>query len=170
VITLYDYLPSGNCYKVRLLLGVLGVEYATIPIDFHPSRQHKSPEFLRINPLGQIPVLDDGELRLRDAQAILVYLAARYDKRRRWYPEEPEAMGRIGMWLAFADSITATRVGSAPARRAFSTTTTSTSAAPGRTGCSASSTSISGLPRTTGNRGSPPSNTRRSPTSPASRT
>jgi len=108
VITLYDYQPSGNCYKVRLLLAVLGLEYKTVPIDFHPSRQHKSPEFLRINPLGQIPVLDDDDLRLRDAQAILVYLAARYDPHRQWYPQEPQAMGRIAMWLAFADSITAT--------------------------------------------------------------
>lgn len=108
MITLYDYQPSGNCYKVRLLLGILGVQYKSVPIDFHPGRQHKSPEFRRINPLGQIPVLDDGELRLRDAQAILVYLAARHDPGRTWYPEDSATMGRIGMWLAFADAITAT--------------------------------------------------------------
>ncbi|MEP6701491.1 MAG: glutathione S-transferase family protein [Betaproteobacteria bacterium] len=108
MITLYDYQPSGNCYKVRLLLGVLGVEYTTVPLDFHPGRQHKSPEFLRINPLGQIPVLDDGDFRLSDSQAILVYLAARYDPKRLWYPDDAQAMGRITMWLTFADSITAT--------------------------------------------------------------
>jgi glutathione S-transferase len=108
VITLHDYLPSGNCYKVRLLLNLLGVSYESRPVDFHPDRQHKSAEFLKLNPLGQIPVLEDGELRLRDAQAILVYLAAKFDGGRTWYPAEPSLMAQVNMWLAFAAEITAT--------------------------------------------------------------
>jgi glutathione S-transferase len=108
VIRLYDYQPSGNCYKVRLLLHLLGVKHTITPVDFHPGRQHKSPEFLRLNPLGQVPVLVDGDLTLRDAQAILIYLATKYDAARTWYPDDAAAMGTIAMWLAFADSITAT--------------------------------------------------------------
>lgn len=57
---------------------------------------------MEINPLCQIPVLDDGDLRLRDAQAILLYLAARYDPDRRWFPDDPATQGRIAMWLSFA--------------------------------------------------------------------
>ena len=71
---------SGNCYKVRLLLHWLGLKYTNIPVDFHPGREHQSPEFIdNVNPLGQLPVLRDGDFLLRDAQAILVYLASQYD-------------------------------------------------------------------------------------------
>ena len=62
MITLYDYPLSGNCYKIRLLLSLLDQPFETIPIDFHPGREHKQPEFLRINPLGQLPVIRDGDL------------------------------------------------------------------------------------------------------------
>ena len=109
MITLYDYELSGNCYKLRLLMSILGVKYETRSIDFYPGREHKSEWFLKINPLGQLPVLQDDDLVLRDAQAILVYLAARYDHSRLWYPlDNPATLGRIAMWLAFADSVTAT--------------------------------------------------------------
>ncbi|MSQ71684.1 MAG: glutathione S-transferase family protein [Betaproteobacteria bacterium] len=108
MIRLYDYQPSGNCYKVRLLLNILDIRYETVLVDFYPGKEHKSAAFLKINPLGQIPVMEDGDLRLRDAQAILVYLARKYDAKRTWYPDEPELMGSIGMWLAFADALTAT--------------------------------------------------------------
>ena len=108
MITLYDYELSGNCYKLRLLMSFLGIDWETRRIDFHPGREHKSDWFLALNPLGQVPVLDDDGLVLRDAQAILVYLAARYDAARTWYPPDPATQGTIAMWLAFADEITAT--------------------------------------------------------------
>lgn len=107
MITLYDYELSGNCYKVRLMLSILGLTHETADVEFFPSRQHKAEAFLQINPLGQLPALRDGELLLRDAQAILVYLATRYDASRHWYPvDQPETMGKISMWLAFADGLT----------------------------------------------------------------
>ena len=109
MIKLYDYELSGNCYKIRLLLGFLGLEWETRRIDFHPKREHKSAWFLGINPLGQVPVIEDGSFRLRDAQAILVYLAAKYDGSGEWYPTgDAKTLGEIAMWLAFTDGITAT--------------------------------------------------------------
>lgn len=109
MITLYDFELSGNCYKLRLLMGILGVEYKIVPVDFYPGREHKLAAFLKLNPLGQIPVINDNGLILRDAQAILVYLAARYDASGKWYPRDnPALLGEIGQWLAFADGITAT--------------------------------------------------------------
>jgi len=109
MITLYDYELSGNCYKLRLFMSILGLKYETKSIDFYPGREHKSEAFLKINPLGQLPVLKDDELVLRDAQAILVYLASRYDSSGKWYPRADAAMlGLISMWLSFADGITAT--------------------------------------------------------------
>ena len=107
MITLYDYELSGNCYKLRLLLHWLGLAYTRIPIDFHPGREHKSRHFIdTINPLGQLPVLLDAGFRLRDAQAILVYLASRYDPQRRWYPDDPQTRARITLCLGQADEIT----------------------------------------------------------------
>ncbi len=109
MITLYDYELSGNCYKVRLFLNILGIAPDIRTVDFYPGREHKSKDFLKINPLGQLPVIDDDGLVLRDAQAILVYLAARYDRSQKWYPAgDAAALGKIAMWLAFADGITAT--------------------------------------------------------------
>mgnify|MGYP003129207117 CR=1 FL=1 len=102
MIQLYDYVLSGSCYKVRLFLSMIGKEYETIPVDYYPGSEHKTSEFLEINPLGQIPVLRDGDLTLRDAQAILVYLAAKYDAGRTWYPEDAKTQGQIAMWLSFA--------------------------------------------------------------------
>jgi glutathione S-transferase len=109
MMTLLDYALSGNCYKVRLLLGWLGLEYERRLFDFYPGFEHRSDEFLQINPLGQLPVIiDDGEV-IRDAQAILVHLAANYDRTRRWYPlHAPRLLGQIQLWLAFADTITGT--------------------------------------------------------------
>ena len=109
MLTLYDYELSGNCYKLRLLMAFLGIPYQTVRIDFYPGREHKSEAFLKLNPLGQIPVIEDDGFVLRDAQAILVYIAARYDPAGTWYPRDnPKLIGEIGQWLAFADGITAT--------------------------------------------------------------
>jgi glutathione S-transferase len=109
MIKLYDYELSGNCYKPRLLLNILGLAYERRGIEFYPRKEHKEDAFLALNPLGQLPVLDDDGYVLRDAQAILIYLAARYDLSGQWYPvNDPHVLGELGMWLAFADSITAT--------------------------------------------------------------
>jgi glutathione S-transferase len=109
MITLYDFELSGNCYKLRLLMSILGIDYKIVPVDFYPGREHKSAAFLKLNPLGQLPVIDDDGLVLRDAQAILVYLAAKYDASAKWYPRDDAALlGEVSQWLAFADAITAT--------------------------------------------------------------
>ena len=109
MITLYDYDLSGNCYKLRLFMNMLGLDYRKAGVEFYPGREHKGAAFLAINPLGQLPVLEDDGLVLRDAQAILTYLAARYDAGGNWYPTgDARTLGEINMWLAFADGITAT--------------------------------------------------------------
>lgn len=118
MIKLYDYELSGNCYKARLLMHLLGLPFERMELDFYPGREHKSDWFLAINPLGQLPVLDDAGFVLRDAQAILVYLASRYDATGLWYPRsDAAALGRIAMWLGFSESLT----GSAGAARLHDT-------------------------------------------------
>lgn len=118
MIELYNYELSGNCFKIRLLCSFLNIEYQSNNIEFYPSEEHKSDEFLKINPLGQIPVISDDGFVLRDAQAILIYLSTKYDKNGSWYPtNDPKKAGTISQWLAFADSIT----GSASAARLHDT-------------------------------------------------
>lgn len=96
---LYDFELSGSCYKVRLFLSCLGLDYEKVPVDF-VNKEHKTDPYLKLNPFGEIPIFEDDDLRLRDAQAILVYLAKRYDTTNSWYPDDAEAMGKIGQWLS----------------------------------------------------------------------
>lgn len=106
---LYDYVLSGNCYKVRLLASILNLKFETVPVDFYPGREHRGASFREINPLGQIPVLEDDGIVLRDAQAILVYVANRYDASNQWWPaRDPVKVGVVQQWLSFADQITST--------------------------------------------------------------
>lgn len=100
MIKLYDFELSGSCYKVRLLLNILKVSCERIPVDFI-GKEHKTERFLKLNPLGEIPVMEDGNVRLRDAQSILVYIARQYDRSNTWFPDAPDSMGRIMQWLSF---------------------------------------------------------------------
>ena len=100
MIRLHDFELSGSCYKVRLLLNILKVSCERIPVDFI-RKEHKTEQFLKLNPLGEIPVMEDGEVRLRDAQAILVYIARTYDRSNTWFPDAPDSMGKIMQWLSF---------------------------------------------------------------------
>lgn len=72
---LYDYLPSGNSYKVRWVMSHLGKSYTHMDVDIHKGETH-SEEFLALNPAGQIPllVLDDGR-PLAESNAIIRFLA-----------------------------------------------------------------------------------------------
>ncbi len=112
MITLYDYELSGNCYKIRLLLSMLGIRHEKHAIEFYPAAEHRKEAFLAINPLGELPVLQDGELTLRDSQAILVYLASEYDTSGNWYPlQDPRTLATVTQWLCFANAITASAGG-----------------------------------------------------------
>jgi glutathione S-transferase len=99
MIKLYDFELSGSAYKVRLLMNILGLQYEKVPVDF-VNKEHKTDKYTALNPFGELPIMDDGDLRLRDAQAILVYLAKKYDTSNQWYPDDAESMGRIQQWLS----------------------------------------------------------------------
>jgi len=108
-ITLYDYVLSGNCYKVRLFASLLGVELNRIGVDFHPGREHKSDAFLKSNPAGTLPVLKDGSVTLTRSDHILRHLADHYDASGFWaLPQDDEAKIAVEKWLGFADRLTDT--------------------------------------------------------------
>lgn len=100
MITLYEFALSGNCHKIRLMLSLLGLEYKSILVD-SSQKQQKSAEFLAINPFGQVPVLSDDEVVIRDSQAILVYLAKKYGNTN-WLPDNVVALADVIAWLATA--------------------------------------------------------------------
>ncbi|MCP9929219.1 glutathione S-transferase [Cyanobium sp. AMD-g] len=98
MIKLYGHEMSGNSYKVRLLLELLRIEYEWVKVDLMTG-EHKSPEYLALNPFGQVPLLTDGETKLADAQAILVYLARQYGGER-WLPLEALPLAMVVRWLS----------------------------------------------------------------------
>ena len=97
---LYDLTLSGNCYKVRLFAALAGIPVDIVPVDFLAG-EHKRPPLSELNPWGEIPILVDGEVVLRDSQAILVYLARRYAGEA-WLPNDPAAMAEVVQWLSTA--------------------------------------------------------------------
>ena len=90
---------SGHVHRVVLLLRMLGLPYRFVAA---PAEVRRSPEFLKLNPLGQIPVLEDGPLVLADSNAIMVYLVRRYAPGSPWLPEEPAAAAQVQRWLSIA--------------------------------------------------------------------
>jgi glutathione S-transferase len=101
-MTLYDFAPSHNCYKARLLFALLGITYDRQPVDLMAG-VNRTAEFLRLNPRGQVPVLEDNGLVVWDSTAILVYVAKKYGGTK-WFPDEPDGMARVVQWLALAQN------------------------------------------------------------------
>lgn len=100
-IRLYRHALSGHCHRVELMLSLLELPFETVEIDF-ASAEHKQPAFLAISPFGQVPAIDDDGMLLADSNAILVYLASRYDTQGVWLPRDPVAAARVQRWLSVA--------------------------------------------------------------------
>jgi glutathione S-transferase len=105
-IRLHSFALSGHSHRAQLFLSLLGVPHDLVPVDLRGGA-HKTPEFLAMNPFGQVPVLEDGATVLFDSNAILVYLAQTYDPARTWYPQEPVAAARVQQWLSVAAGLIA---------------------------------------------------------------
>lgn len=106
---LYDDELCGESYKVRLMLGLLGVEYERVRVELYPSKQNGTRRFLAMNPLGTLPVLDTGGALLHGAHAILVYLAREHEsqeKQTHWLPlNDSLQFARVQTWLDFATQL-----------------------------------------------------------------
>jgi glutathione S-transferase len=97
MLTLYDYLPSQNAYKVRLLLSHLGLPYHTELVSIFEGEGQR-PEYLALNPAGAVPALrlDDGRV-LAESNAILTYLASGT----RYLPADAFAAAKVQQWMSF---------------------------------------------------------------------
>jgi glutathione S-transferase len=80
--------------------SLVGQPYEAVEVDF-AGGQNRSPDFLAINPFGQVPVLDDDGVIVPDSNAILVYLAKKLG-RGDWLPEDAEGAARVQRWLSVA--------------------------------------------------------------------
>lgn len=99
-IKLYRHALSGHAHRAELMLSLLKVPTELVSVDL-ANGEHRKPAFLAINTFGQVPVIDDNGTRLSDSNAILVYLAKKYDQGN-WLPEEPLAAALVQRWLSVA--------------------------------------------------------------------
>lgn len=97
---LYHHPLSGHAHRARLFVSLLGLPHELVEVDL-AAGAHKTPEFLRMNPFGQVPVLDDDGVVISDSNAILVYLAKRVG-RTDWLPEDPYGAAAVQRWLSVA--------------------------------------------------------------------
>lgn len=100
MIELFEFALSGNSHKARMMLSLLGLEYKSHIVD-GAQKAHKAEAFLALNPFGQVPVLKDGEIVVRDSQAILVYLAKAYGPDH-WFPVDAAKAAAVTAWLSTA--------------------------------------------------------------------
>jgi len=97
---LYSHPLSGHSHRAHLFLSLIGIDAEVLQVDL-AAREHKSASFLALNPFGQLPVLEDGDVIISDSNAILVYLAKKYAPEG-WLPEEPAAAAAVQRWLSVA--------------------------------------------------------------------
>ena len=110
-ITLYTA-PTANGWKASIALEELGIDYDTVYLHFNKNEQ-KTPEFLKLNPNGRIPVIvdhDNDDFVLAESGAILLYLAERSGK---LWPTDPQLRHQAMQWLMFQMSAIGPMLGQA---------------------------------------------------------
>ncbi|OUS16426.1 glutathione S-transferase [Gammaproteobacteria bacterium 50_400_T64] len=99
-LVIYDFEKSGHAHRVRLMVELLGLPFELQTVDLLSGEQ-KSEVYLRLNPFGQVPVLDDGGEIVWDSTAILVYLAKKYGDET-WLPTDPIGAAKVQRFLSIA--------------------------------------------------------------------
>ncbi|MGL5083479.1 MAG: glutathione S-transferase family protein [Microcoleaceae cyanobacterium] len=88
---------------VQLYLEELGIPYEFVQLDMKAGA-HRQPDFLAINPMGKVPAIEDGEFKLWESGAILLYLADKHGQ----MPESVEQRAEVVQWVLFSNSTLAT--------------------------------------------------------------
>ncbi|AYM14551.1 glutathione S-transferase family protein [Agrobacterium tumefaciens] len=97
---LYHHPLSGHSHRARLFLSLINLPHELVEVDLM-SGAHKTPDFLKMNPFGQVPVLDDDGEYVSDSNAILVYLAKKAG-RTDWLPDDLKSAAEVQRWLSVA--------------------------------------------------------------------
>lgn len=93
---LFNFQSSGNCYKIRLLLNQLGIEYESISVDILKG-ESRTKDFLKINPNGRVPVLQVGDKYLPESNAAIWYLA----EKSKLIPSDRFERAQVLQWMFF---------------------------------------------------------------------
>lgn len=115
-IKFYRHPLSGHCHRVEMMLSILDLPYELVEVDLLKGA-HKAPEFLELNLLGQVPVIDDNGTLVADSNAILVYLVQAYGAGTDWLPTAPKSAAEVQRWL----SLTVSHVATGPSRARWRT-------------------------------------------------
>jgi glutathione S-transferase len=102
MIRLYDYPDCPFCQKVRVVLAEKDLEYERVHVDLHKGEQ-RSPEFLKLNPYGKVPVLIDEDVVIYDSTIINEYLDEEYPNPP-MMPEDSAGRARVRLLEDFADN------------------------------------------------------------------
>lgn len=95
-IRIHSFPLSGHAHRVELFAGVAGIAHEIVNVDL-AAGEHKQPAFLALNPAGQVPVIEDGDVVVTDANAILVYLARKYAPS--FIPSDPKLEAEVQKFL-----------------------------------------------------------------------
>jgi glutathione S-transferase len=98
-INIYSFPLSGHAHRVELFAGLSGIAHQVINVDL-AAGEHKQATFLAINPTGQVPAIQDGDVTITDSNAILVYLAKKYAPE--FLPQNPVTQAEIQKFLTLA--------------------------------------------------------------------
>ncbi|VEB95106.1 Glutathione S-transferase GST-4.5 [Cedecea lapagei] len=97
---LYSFPLSGHAHRARLFISLLGLPHEIVELDLKAGA-NKQPEYLALNPFGQVPLLDDDGTLIPDSNAILVYLAKKSGQSS-WLPDDPQGAAAVQRWLSVA--------------------------------------------------------------------
>lgn len=98
-IKIHSFPLSGHAHRVVLFASLAGINHEVINVDL-AGGAHKQPDFLALNPNGQVPVIEDGPTVISDSNAILVYLARKYAPS--FLPSDPVAEAEVQKFLTLA--------------------------------------------------------------------
>jgi glutathione S-transferase len=98
-IRIHRHALSGHSHRVELLVNLAGINHELVDVDLLAG-EHKKEPFLKLNPAGQVPVVEDGETVVSDSNAILVYLAKKYAPD--WLPNTPILEAKVQKFLSLA--------------------------------------------------------------------
>lgn len=99
-VKLYWYPLSGHAHRAQLFLSLLQIPHERIVVDLAAGAQ-RDAAFRALNPMGQVPLLVDGDAIIADSNAILVYLAEKHAPES-WYPRDPVSRAQVQRWLSLA--------------------------------------------------------------------
>ncbi|MEM7522233.1 MAG: glutathione S-transferase [Pseudomonadota bacterium] len=98
-VRIHHFAKSGHAHRAALFASLAGIAHELVEVDL-AGGEHKSPAFLKLNPAGQVPVLEDGATVVPDSNAILVYLARTYAPD--WIPSDIAEEAAVQRYLSLA--------------------------------------------------------------------